>query len=214
MATGKDNYEDFYTSSELIKAMYNAIKDGTFGGKMREETLNNRAYISDLSYYIEKKEQFLEKIDNEKSKISIEREIDFLKLIRTILKRTGEKLVEAYSDIDFILKYKTLNKHNYKISQALECAFKYYSLTGEKANVLHVLTMIANNPDYYIQKFADQIIWWKQGEKELNEIMKNFTCYEQKYREVFIAICKTYGFDENKKLAVWKRKTDNRNKQK
>lgn len=179
---------------------------------IRNEAFRVRAYISDLSYYINKKEEYLESIKNDKNKSALQREIHCLTVVKDLIKNMSTELIEIQSDIDILVERRKFETHKLRIIQGLECAFKHYSLTGEKTEIPFLLSMLLNNPEYYIQKWSDQIIFWKQQGKELDMIMDNFSFYEPKYREVFIEICRTSGFDENKKLAVWKRKTDNRNK--
>lgn len=181
---------------------------------VRNEAIRVRAYTSDLSYYINKKEEYLESIENDKTKSALQREIGSLKVIKDLIKNMSTELLQTQADIDILIERRKFETYKLRIIQGLECAFKYYSLTGEKTAIPFLLSMLLNNPEYYIQKWSDQIIFWKQQGKELDMIMNNFSFYEPKYREIFIEICKTSGFDEKKKLAVWKRKTDNRkNKQ-
>ncbi len=182
---------------------------------VRDVSIKVRAYISDLTYYIYKKEEYLESIGNDKTKSALQREIGCLKVIKDLLKNMSTELLETQADIDVLIERRKFETYKLRIIQGLECAFKHFSLTGEKTEIPFLLSMLLNNPEYYIQKWSDQIIFWKQQGKELDMIMDNFSFYEPKYREIFIEICRTSGFDENKKMAVWKRKTDNRkNKQK
>lgn len=178
---------------------------------IRNEAIRVRAYISDLSYYINKKDEYLESIENDKTKSALQREIGSLKVIKDLIKNMSTELLQTQADIDILIERRKFEKHNLRIIQGLECAFKHYSLTGEKTEIPFLLSMLLNNPEYYIQKWRDQIIFWKQQGKELDMIMDNFSFYEPKYKEIFIEICRTSGFNEMKKLAVWKRKTDNRN---
>lgn len=180
--------------------------------EVRNDAFRVRAYISDLSYYISKKDEYLESIKNDKNKSALQREVHCLKVVKDLIKNMSTELIEIQSDIDLLIARRKLEKYKIRIIQGLECAFKHYSLTGEKTEIPFLLSMLLNNPEYYIQKWSDQIIFWKQQGKELDMIMDNFSFYEPKYKEIFIEICRTSGFDENKKLAVWKRKTDNRNK--
>lgn len=183
--------------------------------EVRNDAFRVRAYISDLSYYISKKEEYLESIKNDKNKSALQREIHCLKVVKDLIENTSKELIEIQSDIDLLVSRRKFEKYKLRIIQGLECAFKHFSLTGEKTEIPFLLSMLLNNPEYYIQKWSDQIIFWKQQGKELDMIMDNFSFYEPKYREIFIEICRISGFDEMKKLAVWKRKTDNRkNKQK
>lgn len=182
---------------------------------VRDTAIKVRAYISDIDYYIRKKEEYLESIESNKTKSTLQREIGCLKVVKDLIKNMSTELLQTQADIDILIERRKFETYKLRIIQGLECAFKYYSLTGEKTKIPFLLSMLLNNPEYYIQKWADQIIFWKQQGKELDMIMDNFSFYEPKYREIFIGICKSSGFDENKKLAVWKRKTDNRkNKQK
>lgn len=182
---------------------------------VRNEAIRVRAYTSDLSYYINKKEEYLESIGNDKTKSALQREIGCLKVVKDLIKNMSTELLETQADVDVLIERRKFETYKLRIIQGLECAFKHYSLTGEKTEIPFLLSMLLNNPEYYIQKWRDQIIFWKQQGKELDMIMDNFSFYEPKYREIFIEICRTSGFDENKKMAVWKRKTDNRkNKQK
>lgn len=180
--------------------------------EVRDDAFRVRAYISDLSYYINKKEEYLESIENDKTQFALQREIHCLKVVKDLIKNMSTELLEIQSDIDLLIARRKLEKYKLRIIQGLECAFKHYSLTGEKTEIPFLLSMLLNNPEYYIQKWSDQIIFWKQQGKELDMIMDNFSFYEPKYKEIFIEICRISGFDEMKKLAVWKRKTDNRNK--
>ena len=181
---------------------------------VRNEAIRVRAYISDLSYYINKKEEYLKSIGNDKTISALQREIGCLKVVKDLIKNMSTELLQTQADIDILIERRKFETYKLRIIQGLECAFKHYSLTGEKTEIPFLLSMLLNNPEYYIQKWSDQIIFWKEQGKELDMIMNNFSFYEPKYREVFIEICRTSGFDEKKKLAVWKRKTDNRkNKQ-
>lgn len=181
---------------------------------VRNEAIRVRAYISDLSYYINKKEEYLKSIGNDKTISALQREIGCLKVVKDLIKNMSTELLQTQADIDILIERRKFETYKLRIIQGLECAFKHYSLTGEKTDIPFLLSMLLNNPEYYIQKWSDQIIFWKEQGKELDMIMNNFSFYEPKYREVFIEICRTSGFDEKKKLAVWKRKTDNRkNKQ-
>lgn len=177
---------------------------------VRNEAIRVRAYISDLSYYINKKEEYLESIGNDKTISALQREIACLKVIKDLIKNMSTELLQTQADIDILIERRKFETYKLRIIQGLECALKHFSLTGEKTDIPFLLSMLLNNPEYYIQKWRDQIIFWKEQGKELDMIMDNFSFYEPKYREIFIEICKTSGFDENKKLAVWKRKTDNR----
>ena len=179
---------------------------------IRNEAIRVRSYISDLSYYLNKKEEYLESIGNDKTKSALQREIGCLKVVKDLIENMSKELLKTQADIDILIERRKIETYKLRIIQGLECAFKHYSLTGEKTEIPFLLSMLLNNPEYYIQKWSDQIIFWKQQGKELDMIMDNFSFYEPKYRDVFIEICRTSGFDEIKKLAVWKRKTDNRNK--
>lgn len=209
----KDRIEDRIREYKYIEGIIDElILERQKERAVRNEAIRVRAYISDLSYYIEKKEEYLKFIKNDKNKSALQREIGCLKVVKTLIKDMSTELIQTQADLDVLIERRKFEKYQLRILQGLECAFKHYSLTGEKTEIPFLLSMLLNNPEYYIQKWSDQIIFWKQQGKELDMIMDNFSFYEPKYREVFIEICRTSGFDENKKLAVWKRKTDNRNK--
>jgi hypothetical protein len=211
----KDRIEDRIREYKYIEGIIDElILERQKERAVRNKAIRVRAYISDLSYYIDKKEEYLEFIKNDKNKSALQREIGCLKVVKTLIKDMSTELIQTQADLDVLIERRKFEKYQLRILQGLECAFNHYSLTGEKTDIPFLLSMLLNNPEYYIQKWADQIIFWKQQGKELDVIMDNFSYYEPKYQEVFIGICRTSGFDENKKLAVWKRKTDNRNKKK
>ena len=52
---------------------------------IRNEAIRVRAYTSDLSYYINKKEEYLESIENDKTKSALQREIGCLKVVKDLI---------------------------------------------------------------------------------------------------------------------------------
>ena len=165
-----------------------------------------RQLTKDIEYYITMKEKYADFLQSKQQNAkAVFAEIKILEQAKARLDLQEQLLAEQQQKINRVQNY----EHYKKIANGLSCAIKHAVLTGQPA---WKLQHIESNPEHYIFLMRDLLQFYKQGEKELNELEELQDYSNSTAREIHSMTCECYGYNTKHRFFTWKRKCEKRNK--
>lgn len=160
--------------------------------------------IKDIDYYIDSKEKYADFLQSrQQNPKAVFAEIKILEKAKARLELLEQLLAEQQQKINQVKHY----DHYKKIANGLNCAIKHAILTGQPA---WKLQHIESDPEHYIYLMKDLLQFYKQAEKELNELEAAHDCTNQTARDIHTMTCECYGYNVKHRYFTWKRKCDKR----